>query len=562
MTFDGNEDRTAAHEALWDAVEDGDAVRLAALFGAVPGLRDVVDHIHPRSPFAADPPEPVLSRSSALASFLPLHHAAHLGYEDVCAVLLDNGATLDRRCDDKTPLTCAARNGKLGAALLLLDRGADADGRLREPPPAFEDFDPKSLLEDGGPPLLRDGKEYDGGKPSALGPLHYAAQRADERMVGLLLERGATSDLPDADGETALRHAGRINAVDATRWLMTAGGDEHCRNGGGEPPFEVASELWGVFPDERIDHWNAAGVMRGHGELMQVLDQVRGDASYSSTSPVASQMEGKRLWAHNVCKTSPWARGVWETLHEGEKLAAVRFCARLLWEHSLWDEGNWEPSSWSRQLWDDLCARDTPAVLSLLRADPRLARARHPSGATALHLGVYDAELTRELLHLDADVSAKDASGDTALHSAARLSAEASVRLLIAAGSAVGARNRTGVTAYDIAHGYRDEVDFSLWIDGTWSWASETPPGILFSEGGLAVTPDDLHVTGLNVSKQCPECHDFGVYTVYVGDGIEWVCDKPECDYREAFDDDGERASLPTFGAAATPTRGSSEGAT
>ena len=126
----------------------------------------------------------------------------------------------------------------------------------------------------------------------------------------------------------------------------------------------------------------------------------------------------------------------------------------------------------------------------MLHADPHLARARHPSGATALHLGVYDAELTREMLRLGADVSAKDASGDTALHSAARLSAEASVRLLIAAGADVAARNRTGVTAYDIAHGYRDDVDFSLWIDGTWSWASETPPGILFSESGLAVAPE------------------------------------------------------------------------
>jgi len=543
MTFDGNDDLTAAREALWDAVEDGDAARLAALFAAVPGLRDVVDDIHPRSPFVQDPLEPVFQMDHPLSHTDPLHHATHLGYEDVCAVLLDNGAMLDGHNVRETPLTVAAQSGKLVVAQLLLDRGADPNGGLREPEPDWH----------------REG-EYQG-EPSALGPLHYAAQRADERMVGLLLERGATCDLPDADGDTALHHAGRVNAVEVTRRLMTAGGDEQCRNGGGEPPFEVASELWGVFPDERIDHWNAAGVMRGHGELIQVLDQVRGDASYSSDSPVAGQMEGESPWAHNVCKTSPWARGVWETLSEGDKLAAVRFCARLLWEHSPWDEGDWEPSPWSRQLWDDLCSRDTTAVLSLLRADPRLARARHPSGTTALHLGVYDAELNRELLRLGADVSARDASGDTALHSAARLSAEASVRLLIAAGAAVGARNRTGVTAYDIAHGYRDEVDFSLWIDGTWSWASETPPGILFSEGGLAVAPDDLHLTRLNVSKQCPECNDFGVYTVYAGEGVEWVCDNPECDYRERFDDDGTRASLPTLGAAATPTRGSCQGA-
>lgn len=97
MTFDGNDDMTAAHEALWDAVEDGDAARLAALFGAVPGLRELVDDIHPRHPFAEAPLEPVLHRNNPLTDTYPLHHAAHLGFADVCTVLLDNGATLDGR---------------------------------------------------------------------------------------------------------------------------------------------------------------------------------------------------------------------------------------------------------------------------------------------------------------------------------------------------------------------------------------------------------------------------------------------------------------------------------
>ena len=86
-----------AHEALWDAVEDGDAARLTALFAAIPGLRDVIDNIHPRSPFADAPPEPLLRRDNPLTLAHPLHHAAHLGYADVCAALLDNGATLDGR---------------------------------------------------------------------------------------------------------------------------------------------------------------------------------------------------------------------------------------------------------------------------------------------------------------------------------------------------------------------------------------------------------------------------------------------------------------------------------
>ena len=75
MTGSDNHDLTAAHEALWDAAEDGDAARLAALFAAVPRLRTVVDHIHPRSPLAEDPPEPTLQMgnpgTNAIGSRLP-----------------------------------------------------------------------------------------------------------------------------------------------------------------------------------------------------------------------------------------------------------------------------------------------------------------------------------------------------------------------------------------------------------------------------------------------------------------------------------------------------------
>ena len=455
MTFDGNDDMTAAHEALWDAVEDGDAARLAALFGAVPGLRDVVDDIHPRSPFVQDPLEPVFQMDHPLSHTDPLHHATHLGYEDVCAVLLENGATLNRRCDDETPLTCAARNGKLGAALLLLDRGADPDGRLRELPPAFEDFDPKSLLEDGGPPLLRDGREYDGGEPSALGPLHYAAQRGDEQMVGLLLERGATCDLPDFNGNTALHHAGRVDSAEVTRRLMAAGANELLKNKGGETPLEAAGGHERDLYSLEMDGSAAAKVIVDHVARME---EVASDGDYR-----------------------PW-------------------------------EMNAPEPSWAGEFWGALRAKDTPVAQRMLQENPRLARARHPNGTTALHLAVYDTDLTQEMIARGADVDARDGFGDTALHHAARLSADGAIWHLRRAGIRAYEDNRAGLCPYDISR---------------YTWGGQRHSLLLTDIGDKidysALT--DVRSSGI----MCDGCSGAPMLIVPVEGKEMLVCDNPGC---------------------------------
>ena len=177
-------------------------------------------------------------------------------------------------------------------------------------------------------------------------------------------------------------------------------------------------------------------------------------------------------------------------------------------------------------MWDALRRRDTSAALRLLESDRRLARARHPSGTTALHLTVYDAELTRRMIELGADLNARDAVGDTALHLAARQSADASAWHLMRGNASPWVYNHADCTPYDIAHGYEEEWPGGCYVGGTWK--CDIPPHVLFNEVGhrmdfRALT--DVRGSGI----MCDGCSGAPMLIVPVEGKEMLVCDNPGC---------------------------------
>ena len=98
--------------------------------------------------------------------------AAGAGDVDALLQLLDDGAAIDQtRGDGVTPLWIACRNGRVDAARLLLERGADVDQARRK---------------DGWTPLM------------------VVCQTGQVEAVRLLLENGAEVDRAAEDGRTPL----------------------------------------------------------------------------------------------------------------------------------------------------------------------------------------------------------------------------------------------------------------------------------------------------------------------------------------------------------------------
>src|ERR1043165_9796715 len=86
-------------------------------------------------------------------------------------------------------------------------------------------------------------------------PLHYAAdgsvthpawnEASQVETIGCLLKAGASIDLPDQNGATALHRAVRTRCAAAVRFLLRAGSDLNLRNKPGSTPFHLAVQNTG-----------------------------------------------------------------------------------------------------------------------------------------------------------------------------------------------------------------------------------------------------------------------------------------------------------------------------
>ncbi len=114
-----------------------------------------------------------------------------------------------------TPLHHAAIMGRLDAASLLLDRGADPNARA-----------------EGG-----------------MTPLHFAAMLGHPEMAGLLVRRGARTDIRNGSGMMPLHLAADEKVVNV---LAAAGADVNARTSKGLTPLHTARH--GLIARALIDH--------------------------------------------------------------------------------------------------------------------------------------------------------------------------------------------------------------------------------------------------------------------------------------------------------------------
>ncbi len=124
-----------------------------------------------------------------------LRSAAQVGYVKLATLLLDQGADVNGKDKDgSTPIHYTASYGRANVATLLLDRGADVNGKNNR----------------------------------GWTPTHYAAWNGHADVVALLLDRGAEVNVKTNNGRTPLELTNSLNRK--IRNILVEKGELKCKN--------------------------------------------------------------------------------------------------------------------------------------------------------------------------------------------------------------------------------------------------------------------------------------------------------------------------------------------
>ncbi len=152
-----------------------------------------------------------------------LHIVASIGNISMTNLFIERGANVNaKQNDNRTPLISAVHRDHVEVARILLNNGADVDASN----------------------IKEEGVTYMG--LAAGTPLHWAAQKGSEKMVELLINKGANIDLICADGKTAL-HWSLMSTTrySAAKLLIENGANVNAKANDGKRPLHfVVNHLY------------------------------------------------------------------------------------------------------------------------------------------------------------------------------------------------------------------------------------------------------------------------------------------------------------------------------
>ena len=378
--------------------EVGSALYYAAYLGFRDAVRGLIDHEQPQN----------RARSvNALGGCYgpPLCAAAATGYTDICQILIQHGADIEKGVSDKhrgtgTPLGLAARFGRETTARLLIENGADVEGN-------------SSFYH--GPAICA------------------AAYNGHEHLVRLLLEHGANVNGQGPDGKTSLHGAARGGHLGVVKVLLEHNADIEARNKYKETPLIRAA-------------------INDQTEMTEFL--IKQDAKIE-----AVDHQGFTALHRTVRHGRSAAFAI--LLQKGAHLGARGAAGETLL-HSAVTGDNKEMLENLLSLGADLEAQDheglTPlhlaascdkeSTLLVLLDKGANPQSKDKNGQTPLHRAALkgNVNVMRTLISKGADLEAEDQYNNTPLHLAAMSGKENAVRLLLYHDVNIEASNSSGET--------------------------------------------------------------------------------------------------------------------
>ena len=365
----------------------------------------------------------------------PLAWAAAVGNVEISKLLIERGANVNgKNADGATPLHVASFLGRAGVVELLLAKKGDPNARnTKGETPLFSAQVPASLVPviagllqmevdqkavEQGRPKVIELLEQGGAKTTGTGGVKLIAAIRKQDVAAVkqaLADKGDPNGQDPESGTTALGWAALVGNVEIARMLLAAGADANGKTRDGSGPLSAAAFL-------------------GRADVCELLLN-------SGSDPKLKNNEGEDPLSATAVEAgaTQFVAGLLKVQIDIGKVQAGRAkCAELL-----------KNGTGSKELSAAVRKQDVAAVKTLLAKPTGNPNVQDPDlGITVLSWAAFhgNAEIATLLIAAKADVNGKNRDGSSALHAAAFTGSVAVLELLLAKGADARAKSKDGQT--------------------------------------------------------------------------------------------------------------------
>jgi ankyrin repeat protein len=359
-----------------------------------------------------------------------LHYVAQWKLDSVIPRIIQRGANLEAaNATGETPLFVAAKYNSPSTIQVLLSEGASVSSR---------DTLGNNLLHaavrwnaaDSATALINAGVEVNAHALNGKTPLHDAVRLGITEVEPILTGNGADLEARDVDGNTPFMEAVMARFPATVERLGRLGSDPAIRNNRGDTPLHIAVEMGRSDLVTQLLGWNTS--IHARNSLGRTPFQLALATSPQMLTTILSQ---NRIFSSDDDGASPLHIAINEDaplsfieiiVVQGAQLSAVdaegRTPLRLTMDRQRWDAAKILADGGSDvfSLADD---GKTPAELALLNGQAGImalfsgnaVKARDPSGNTILHYAarISNAETLAHLIELGADKTVRNIADES-----------------------------------------------------------------------------------------------------------------------------------------------------
>ena len=364
-----------------------------------------------------------------------LHYAAEWNLNNAIPLIIRSGLFVDvTNAAGQTPLFMAIRTDNTSTIRVLADNRANINARDNQGSSALHTAVRWNALN-SATYLIAGGIDINAHSLNGNTPLHDAVALGATDAETLLIARGADLEVRNADGNTPLMEAVRSAIIPSIEKLLRSGADSSTRNTRGDTPLHIAVS---------IERHEIAQMLLKTGASIHARN-TRNRTPFQTSISVSPLMVSTLLTDDRINIPDDMGNSI---LHIAIQERASENIIRSVIDHGARINAVDSNGKTPLRIAIDTEAWESVKILAETGADPFITAV---DNKTPAEISFTKGSNCINALFSGRLIGARDSSGSTILHIAARYGTPENITLLLELGADKTARNIASESAYDIA---------------------------------------------------------------------------------------------------------------